>query len=327
MVRIRRTIIALAALAAAAPCLAGLGYAQEAYPSKPIKIIVATAPGGATDLTARLIGQKMSAALGQPVIVENKAGANSIIGTDALAKSPPDGYTLLLIDRGTIGINPSLYLKLPYDTLKDFAHVGIATEGPYVLVVNPALGVKTVAELLALAKTKELSYGSFGIGSMAQLNIESFAQKGGVKLLHVPYKGASPAVAAVVSGEVALAVATLPSSLGFIKEGRVIAVAVGSEKRLPQLPDVPTEAEAGIGANTLLPVFFGLAAPAGTPEPVIARLNAELKAALAAPEVIEKLSASGLVPTGGTPAAMAATIAKDMDHFGALVKSIGIKPE
>jgi tripartite-type tricarboxylate transporter receptor subunit TctC len=319
----RRTLItALAAAAWAAPATA-----QDAYPSKPIKIIVATAPGGATDLTARLIGQKMSASMGQPVVVDNKPGANSIIGTDAVAKATPDGYTVLMIDRGTISINPSLYVKLPYDTLKDLAYIGVATDAPYVLVVNPSLGVKTVADLIALAKTKELSYGSFGVGSMAQLNLEAFAQKGGIKMLHVPYKGASPAVGAVVSGEVSLAVATLPSSLGFIKEGRVIPLAVGSDKRLPQLPDVPTAVEAGLAADTILPVFFGLVAPAGTPAPVIAKLNAELKKALADPEVATKLTAAGLVPTGTSPEEMTSTITGDITRFGALVKSIGITPE
>jgi tripartite-type tricarboxylate transporter receptor subunit TctC len=156
------TTCTLAATALAAPA-----HAQDVYPTKPIKIIVATAPGGATDLTARLIGQKISASMGQPVVVDNKPGANSIIGTDAVAKAAPDGYTVLMIDRGTISINPSLYVKLPYDTLKDLAYVGVATDAPYVLVVNPSIGVKTVAELIALAKTKELSYGSFGVGSMA----------------------------------------------------------------------------------------------------------------------------------------------------------------
>jgi tripartite-type tricarboxylate transporter receptor subunit TctC len=319
----RRVVItALATAALIAPA-----HAQDVYPSKPIKIIVATAPGGATDLTARLIGQKMSASMGQPVVVDNKPGANSIIGTEAVAKAAPDGYTVLMIDRGTISINPSLYVKLPYDTLKDLAYVGVATDAPYVLVVNPTLGVKTVAELIALAKTKELSYGSFGIGSMAQLNLEAFAQKGGIKMLHVPYKGASPAVGAVVSNEVALAVATLPSSLGFIKEGRVIALAVGSATRLPQLPDVPTAVEAGLAADTILPVFFGLVAPAGTPAPIIAKLNAELKKALADPDVATKLTAAGLVPTGTSPEDMTSTITADITRFGALVKAIGIKPE
>ena len=244
-----------------------------------------------------------------------------------MAKAAPDGYTVLMIDRGTISINPSLYVKLPYDTLKDLAYIGIATDAPYVLVVNPSLGVKTVAELMALAKTKSLSYGSFGVGSMAQLNLESLAQRGGIKMLHVPYKGAAPAVAAVVSGEVGLAVATLPSSLGFIKEGRVIALAVGADKRMSQLPDVPTTVEAGLAADTILPVFFGLVAPAGTPAPVIAKLNAELKKALADPEVAAKLTAAGLVPTGTSPEAMTSTIAADITRFGTLVKSIGIKPE
>ena len=192
--------LAFVAVAFAAPAIAQSG----AYPNRPIKMIVPFPPGGGADLTARVVAQKMSESMGQPVVVENKPGANGSIGTEAVAKSTPDGYTLLLVDRGALGINPHIYAKLPYDPLKDLSFVGIATEGPYVLVVNPSLNVKTLAELVALAKAKPgtLNYASFGIGSLPQLNLEALNRRMGIDLVHVPYKGAGPAAQAVVAGEV-----------------------------------------------------------------------------------------------------------------------------
>jgi len=300
-----------------------------AYPNRPIKLVVAYPPGGGADLTARTVAQKMSEQMGQPVVVENRPGANGGIGADQVAKAAPDGYTILLVDRGALGINPSLYAKLPYDPLRDFAFIGIATEGPYVLVVNPRLQVNSVKELIALtkAKPKSVDYGSFGIGSMAQLNLEAFNQREGTDLQHVPYKGAGPAVQAVVSGEVGVAIASAPSVLGFLKDGRLKAIAVGSDRRMAILPDVPTLAEAGAAPDTLLPVFFALAAPAGTPPEIVAKLNAEMKRALTAPDASEKLIASGLVPTGSSPEVMTRTVAQDVERFRALVKAIGVKPE
>ncbi len=197
------------------------------------------------------------------------------------------------------------------------------------LVVNPKLQVNSVKELIALAKAKPKSvdYGSFGIGSMAQLNLEAFNQRQGTDLQHVPYKGAGPAVQAVVAGEVGVAIASAPSVLGFVKDGRLKAIAVGADKRMAILPDVPTLAEAGAYPDTLLPVFFALAAPAGTPPEIVAKLNAEMKRALASPDASEKLISSGLVPTASSPEVMAKTVAQDVERFRALVKAIGVKPE
>jgi len=315
----------VASLAAVASALAQVG----AYPTHPIKLIVAFPPGGGADLTARTLAQKMGEALGQPVVVENKPGANGSLGTDLVAKSAPDGYTLVLADRGAFTVNPSLYAKLPYDPLKDLSYVGIATEGPYVLVATPALNVKTLAELTALAKSKPgaLNYASFGIGSMPQLNLEAMNRKLGIDIVHVPYKGAGPAAQAVVSGEVGITISSIPAVQGFIKDGRLRALAVGSDKRLAQLPDVPTMAEVGGGADTLIPTYFALAAPAGTPPAIVARLNAEMKKALADPGMAEKLVGAGLVPIGSSPDAMTASVKQDVARFGALVKAIGIKPE
>ena len=305
-------------------------FAQPApYPERPIRMIVPFPPGGGADTTARMLAQKMGDGLGQPLTVDNRPGANGLVGTDAVAKAPPDGYTILLTDRGALGINPSLYAKLPYDPRKDFAYIGVATDGPYVLVVSAALPVKSVADLVALARTRPgaLRYGSYGVGSMAQLNLEALARQAGITLQHVPYKGAPPAVAAVVAGEVDMTIASPPSLLGFVKEGRVRALAVGSDTRLALLPDVPTLKEAGVGGDPLLPTYFALAAPAGTPPAVVGRLNEALKAAVSAPDIAAKLAAAGLVPNGGSGAAMTRMVNDDMDRFGMLVKAIGIKPE
>jgi tripartite-type tricarboxylate transporter receptor subunit TctC len=320
------SITVVVAMCAAVPAAAQAG---ATYPTRPVRMIVPFPPGGGADLTARVLAQKMSESMGQPIVVENRPGANGVVGTDAVAKAAPDGYTVLLVDRGALGINPSLYAKLPYDPLKDFSYIGIATEGPYVLVVNPALPAKSLAELAALAKAKPgtINYASFGIGSMAQLNVEALNQRMGTDFVHVPYKGAGPAVQAVVAGEVGVAIASVPGVLGFIRDGRVRALAVGSDRRLALLPDVPTLAEAGGGSDTLIPTFFALAAPAGTPPAVVAKLNAELRRALAAPDAADKLVAAGLVPSGGTPEAMTATVKQDVARFGELVKTIGIKPE
>jgi tripartite-type tricarboxylate transporter receptor subunit TctC len=302
-------ILVLAAFAATS------AFAQT-YPSKPIHLIVPFPPGGASDLTARTLGQKMGENLGQPVVIDNKPGANGVVGIDVAAKSPPDGYTLLLTDRGSLTVNPWLYQKLAYDPVKDFAYVGIITNGPYVLVANPKLGVGTVKDLVALSKAKPgtVNYASYGVGSMAQLNLEAFNQKMGTDMVHVPYKGA-------------VTIATVPAVQGFIKDGRLRALAVGSDKRFAVLPDVPTMTEAGAPNDILLPTYFALLAPAGTPAPIVERLNAEMKKALADPQVVERLASAGLVPNGGSPEAMAASIKEDLPRFQALVKSIGIKPE
>jgi tripartite-type tricarboxylate transporter receptor subunit TctC len=289
-------------------------------------MIVPFPPGGGADLTARLLAQTMGEGLGQPVVVENKPGANGILGSEATAHSAPDGYTIMMVDRGALGINPSIYKSLPYDPVTSFAHIGIATDGPYVLVADPKLGAKNLADLVAVAKAKTLAYGSFGVGSMAQINIESLAQRVGVKLQHVPYKGAGPAVSAVVRGEVAMAIASPPSVLGFIAEGKLVAVAVGSDKRLPLLPDVPTLAEAGL-SDVLLPTYFALVAPAGTTPEIVQKLNGEMRRAVMVPRVAERLVKSGLVPVGGSPEQMAEMVKQDVANFGQIVRAIGIKQE
>lgn len=323
--RFARGLVAVIAMA-----FTGIAVAQgDAYPSKALKMIVPYPPGGAADLTGRLLAQKMSESMKQPVVVENRPGANGGIGAEAVAKSAPDGYTLLVADRGALAINPSIYQKLPYDPLKDFADIGVATEAPYVLVAHPSLNASTVREFIAVAKAKpgSIAYGSYGIGSMPQLNFEAMSRNVGIELLHVPYKGSSPAVQAVVAGEVGVTISSAPAILGFMKDGRLRVLAIGADKRLPLLPDVPTLAEAGVKGDLLVPVYFAVAAAAGTPPAIVARLNDEMRRALTAPDVVEKLTANGLVPVASSPQAMAALVAQDVAKFAALVKTIGIKPE
>ena len=317
-----KTLIALLALAATS-------VLAQTYPAKPIRLVVPFSPGGASDLTARTVAQKMSEQMGQTIVVDNKPGANGVLGMDIVAKAPPDGYTLLLTDRGSLTVNPWLYQKLPYDVQKDFAFVGIITDGPYVLVANPKLGVSTVKELVALSKSKPgtVNYASYGIGSMAQLNLEAFNQKMGTDMMHVPYKGASPAAQAAVSGEVGVTISTVPAVQGFIREGRLRALAVGADKRFPTLPEVPTMQEAGASNDILVPTYFALLAPAGTPPAIVARLNEEMKKAVADQHVTERLGGAGLLPVGSSPEQMAASVKSDLPRFQTLVKSIGIKPE
>ncbi len=208
-----------------------------------------------------MLAGAIGGALRQPVVVENRPGANGGLGAEAAARAAPDGHTLLLAPREVFGVNPALYRTLPYDPLRGFAYVAIATTGPYVLVVNPSLGVTTVAELATLGRGRELSYGSFGIGSMTHLNLEAFARDLDLRMNHVPYRGAPPAV---LAGEVALTIATPPSVLDLVRAGRLRALAVGADRRLPQLPEVPTMGEGGLSVDSLAANFFGVAAPAGT---------------------------------------------------------------
>ena len=310
-------------------CTSRAAQAQPAspWPGQPIKLIVPFPPGGAADLTARTLAERMGAALGQAIVVENRTGSNGVIGMDAVAKAKPDGYTILMTDRGSLGINPSLYASLPYDPLKAFDYIGIATEGPVVMVSDPKLGLKSVGDLVALARSKPINYGSYGIGSLAQINFEQFAQHAGIKLVHIPYKGSAPAALAVIQGDVVVSVAAPSTVLAHHRAGRVTAIAVNTERRLAQFPDVPSFAEQGMPNDVMASTFFALAAPAGTPAQVIARYHAELTAAIAAPAVAEKLQSVGLVPSGTAPEATARIVAGDITRFGAIVRALAIKPE
>ena len=308
--------------------LSAMAVAQD-FPTRPIRLVVSFTPGGGADFTARTVGQRMSELLGQPVVVENKPGANGLVGCDAVAKSAPDGYTLLETDRGALGVNPSLYRKLPYDPLADFEYVGIVTTAPYVLVIDPRLPAKTLAELRGLSQAKpgSLNYGSYGVASMAQLNIEALKAKMGVDLTHVPYKGAGPAVQAVVAGEAAATIASPAGVLGFIRDGRLRALAIGAQERSPLLPGVPTLAEAGGDNDTLVPTYFAFALPAKTPSAVVARLHEAMRSAVRTKEVAERLNTAGLEPAGGTGEELLALVKRDIPRFRGIIQNIGIQPE
>jgi len=309
--------------------LFGAALAQESFPSRPMRLVVSFPPGGGADLTGRAVGQKMGELLGQPVVVENKPGANGLVGCDAVAKSAPDGYTLLETDRGALGINPSLYKKLPYDPLADFEYVGVVTTAPYVLVIDPRLPAKTLAELRDLSKAKpgSLNYGSYGVASMAQLNIEALKAKMGIDLTHVPYKGAGPAIQAVVAGEAAATIASPAGVLGFIRDGRLRALAIGAPVRSALLPDVPTLAEAGADDDTLVPTYFAFALPAKTPAAIVARLHGAMRRAVRAKEVSERLVTAGLEPAGGTGEELLALVRRDIPRFRRIIQNTGIQPE
>lgn len=321
-----RLVIGLAVVGLSAA--AGIASAAEDYPKRSIRLVVPFPPGAGADFTARTIGQELAKALGQTVVVDNKAGANGIIGTENAVRSAADGHTILLVDRSVTSINPSLYKRLPYDPLKDLDYVAIAVNAPYALVVNGDTPFKTLDDLVKAAKAApgKINYGSFGIGSLPQLDIEAFKSLAGIDLVHVPYKGAAPAVAATAAGEVSLTVSSIPSVRGQIAEKRLKALAVSSEKRSPLLPDVPTMKEAG-GGDTLVHTYFGFAVPKGTPPEIIARLNKEITQIVSQPEVAARLVNAGLEPAPSTGTEMRDIVASDIERFRGLVKQIGIQPE
>ncbi|TCR63141.1 tripartite tricarboxylate transporter substrate binding protein [Bosea sp. BK604] len=315
----------LAAAGAGAIGLPALAQSPGAFPIRQVQLIVPYPAGGAVDLAARLVAEKLRLEFGQPVVVENRPGANGMVGAAAVARAEPDGYTLLMAPREVFGINPILMPQQAIDGRRDFAYVGVVATGPYVLIVNPGLGANSFAEFASLAKGRELAYASFGKGSMAHLNIEALARRLGVKMVHVPYRGAPPAVAAVATGEVALTIATPPAALSLMQDGKVKALAVGDKRRLPQMRDVPTMIELGISDDPLIPNFFGLVAPAGTSGAVVERLNASAARAIAAPEIAARLEASGLVPAPGSPSEMASLVNDDIERFGRLIRELDIK--
>lgn len=298
-----------------------------AWPEKPIKVVVPFPPGGGADYFARVLGPRMTEGLKQPMIVDNRPGAGTSIANDIVAKSQPDGYTLLQVNRDMM-INPSIYTSLPYDTLKGFEWIGKGADGPFVMTVNPSYPAKTLGELIALAKAKPgtVPIGNLGIGGIVHLNVEALQLHHGFKFLHVPYKGAGPALAAAMSGEIAVAMTAVTGALPFIRDGKLRALFVGSKARSPLMPDVPTIAEAG-GGDAVQPTFFGLAAPAGTPRPIINRLSAEMKRAMAEPDLVEKVTQNGLIAAHSTPEEFAAQVAADVAHFAKLVRAVGIEPQ
>ena len=322
-----RTI--LRALGALALACAVSASAQAPYPNHPVRIVVPFPAGGTTDILARETAQKLTQSLGQPFVVENRPGAGGNIGADLVAKSAPDGYTMLMGTVGTHAINPSLYEKMPYDHVKDFVPVVLVAGVPNVLVVNPSLPVKTVQELIAYAKANpgKLNFASSGSGTSIHLSGELFKTMTGVSMQHVPYKGSSPALADLVGGQVQLMFDNLPSSLALIKAGKLRAIAVTSLTRSTALPDVPTIAESGLPGFEASS-WFGLLAPAGTPRDVVTKVNGEVAKWLATPEAKEKLAAQGaIVATGLAPEDFVRHIASETAKWQKVVKESGAKVE
>ncbi len=315
-------------LAAIVAALLPLAAYSQAFPSKPIKIIVPYSPGGTTDLVARLVAQKLSERLGQPVVVDNKPGANGMIGSDLVAKSPPDGYTLGIASPGSHAANASLYKTMTYDTVKDFTPVTLAVSAPMLLVAHPSLGVSNVRELIAAAKSKPgtISYASGGSGSSQHLAMELLKSMAGIEMTHVPYKGSAASYPDLLGGTVKLEMDVLPTSLPHVKGGRLKVLATGAAKRLPMLPDVPTVAESGIPGYEAS-AWYGLVAPANLPPEVLQKLNAEIVRALREPDVMEKLIGAGVIVVAGTPQEFAAHIRSEMDKSARIVKAANIQPD
>jgi tripartite-type tricarboxylate transporter receptor subunit TctC len=308
--------------------LAPLGLWAQAYPGKPVRIIVPFGTGG-PDSLARVLGAQLTTQMGQSFVVENKPGANGILGADAVAKSAPDGYTLMITSAG-FAANPHMYKKLPFDPEKDFIPVTNLLENPGVfVVVNPSLGVKTLQELIDLARKpgSKLSFGSPGVGNNLHLSGEFFNAKAGTPILHVPYKGAGPAVAALLSGETQVMFSTPPAVMQHIKAGKLTALAYSDQKRHPLMPDVPTAQEAGLAAFAHHGGWFGLFAPAQTPAEVINRLHQEVRTAFANPSFREKLAALGADPVGNSPAEFRAFVQAESRRYGEMIRLAKIQPE
>ena len=325
------TWIATTLLALTASLTASLSVAQTAasnYPQKPIRMIVPFTPGGSTDILARSIGQELSKAWGQSVIIENIAGAGGSIGADKAAKSPADGYTLLMGHIGTLAVNPSLYPKLPYNPVKDFAPVAWVARVPNVLVVNPNVPAKNVQELVALAKSKpgQLSYGSGGNGSAANLATEYFKMQTETAILHIPYRGTAPAVTDLMGGQIQMLFTGAPAVMGQVKSGQLRALAVSSPKRLDALPDLPTVAEAGY-KNFEADQWYGVVAPAGTPRDIVLKLNQQINLALNSAELKKRLTTEGAVATPETPEAFGKLIAQEIDRWRPVITSGRVKAD
>jgi tripartite-type tricarboxylate transporter receptor subunit TctC len=325
----RRLVTALLVPLAGATFATGAGVATaQDYPSRPLKMIVPFAPGGATDISARLIAPKLAEALGQQVVVENRAGAGGIIGMDATAKSPADGYTMVMATNGEFVMNPSIYPKLPYDPSRDLQMVSVVFDIPLLLVVPPSSPYGSLGEILAAAKAKPgtLAYSTAGIGSTSHVLTELLAAESGVRLLHVPYKGGAPASAAVATGEVAMTMISLGAALPFVRGGKAKAIAHTRAARHPSFPEWPTIAESGVPGFTE-GIWVGLAVPAGTPPAAVARLSAEAAKAARSPELRERLVALGTEPIGSTADEATARVRREVPRFATVIKQAGIKAE
>jgi len=314
--------VAMLAAAGIAPALA------QSYPNKPIRVIIAQAPGSATDVISRVVGNRLSEGLGQPIVVEARPGAGGVVGTEAAARSAADGYTLFMANNSTHGSNPAVYSKLPYDAVTDFAPISFVASVPYVLVVDPSLPVKSVREFIALAKANpgKMNYASAGNGSTHHFCGELLKSMAGLDIQHIPYKGSGPGIAGLLGGEVSMMFANVADINSQIRSGKVRALAVTVPRRASMLPDVPTMPEAGLPEFEITS-WFGLLAPAGTPAPIIARLNAETAKVLARADVKATLAAQGLEVAASSPDEFAAHIKSEIARFSKIARAAGIRAE
>jgi tripartite-type tricarboxylate transporter receptor subunit TctC len=320
--------LACAALACAL-ALPLVAHAQALqYPTKPIRIIVGFAPGGATDLTARLVGQQLTESWKQPVLVENRPGASGMIGAELVARAAPDGYTLIMATQTSHAVAPSLYRKIAYDPVKDFAPITVAASSPLLLVVHPSMPVRTVKELVSLAKARpgELSFASGGIGTSPHMAAELLNSMAGTKIVHIPYKGEAPGLADVLGGQVPMMFSNVPTSLPHVKSGKLRALAVSGAKRSSLAPEFPTVAESGLTGFEVL-TWFGMFAPAATPRDIVAKLNAEIVRALNAPDVRAKIAAQGLEIVANTPEQFAAYQQSEIVKWAKVVKESGARAD
>jgi tripartite-type tricarboxylate transporter receptor subunit TctC len=313
-------------LAIAGMAAMGLACAQH-YPTRSIRLVVPSSPGGGTDISARIIAPKLSDYLGQQVVVDNRPGAGTMIGGEIVSRAAPDGYTLLM-GVSTLAINPAMYKKMPYDALRDFAPISQAVSLPNVIVSHPSVPAKNVKELIALAKSRpgQLTFASAGVGTSPHLSMELFLVMAGLKMVHIPYKGSGPGAVDTVAGHVALMAPNMLTALPYIRSGRLRAFGVTSAKRSAGADDIPTIAEAGVPGYEAVQ-WYGVLAPAGTPRPIIDRLHAEVAKALQQREVREKLSTDGAEAVGNTPEQFGAYIRAETDKWAKVVKAAGIKPE
>jgi len=311
----------------AAALLVALPAAGQNYPTRPVRVIVPFAAGGNTDITARAIGAKLSEVFGQQVVVENRPGGATNIGSELVAKAPPDGYTILM-GGATNAINMSTQAKPPYDTLRDFAPVVLCVKGANVLTIHPSLPAKNLKELIALARARpgQLNFASSGLGSSNQMAGELFKFMANVNIVHVPYKGNAPALTDTLAGNVEMMFSGVPVIIPHVQSGRLRAIAIGSLKRFTAIPEVPTLDESGLKGYEAT-TWFGLMAPAKTPKPIVDALNRAINKALTSPDVVAKLSGIGMDPTTGTPEDFGKIVASDYAKWGPIVTASGFKPE
>ena len=329
MYTIRKTgipLMVLAAASAAALAQTPSTPSGQAYPSRPIRIVVAYTPAGTTDILARAIGQKMTESWGQPVIVDNRPGANGNIGTELAARATPDGYTILMATAATHSINNTLYPGLAWDAVRDFAPIGLVALVPNILVVNNALPVRSVKELIAYARANpdKLTHGSPGNGSTSHLSMELFKSLTGTRMIHVPYKGSAPVLADLTGGQISLTMDNIPVYLPHAQAGKIRALAVGSAKRTPAAPDLPTAEEAGV-PGLIAVSWFGLVAPARAPQRVVDQLSKETARILKLPDVHKRISDLGAEPVGGTPQEYAAFIKAEINKWRKVIQAAGVR--